>query len=454
MPKIQTNRQKKPQELQVSFYKTDQVFIEQIYNSDQMPETQFAIFNNLTGEVTYSEQYKLETGTLLKPLNIRIVREKRIFLPSEASLYNTEKNLLDSIERFVTRYLDLPHAFHIKLVSHYILLTWIYDKFSVIPYLRAQGDFGSGKTRFAQVVGALCYKPLFLAGATSNSFIYRMIELFKGTMIFNELERVNTDLSSEIVIILNNGYEKGLFVGKVEGDKKKEPVTFDVFSPKIITSRDGFKDLALESRIINIPMRTTKRKDIPTLLDNYFWEQAGILRNFLLMYRFKHLNIKGISINESELMQFNPRLRQTLIPLLYTIKNEEIKKDFINFAVEYQDQLDTEINSGIDSLIAEKIIELLNKLQIVTVKDVTENINKELDEKEKLSSKAVGKKIRGFGFKTKKVQGVFRITYSKTTVEYLVDKYKLSSISPESLQSHPEASTSEVDLVDKVDLKN
>ena len=34
---------------------------------------------------------------------------------------------------------------------------------SVAPYLRALGDYGTGKTRFIQTVGVLCYRPMLVS---------------------------------------------------------------------------------------------------------------------------------------------------------------------------------------------------------------------------------------------------------------------------------------------------
>lgn len=432
--------------------------VEVVFDTDLVPEIQFAIYDLISKEVSYSPELKFEDGKLLKPPQLGLIKEGKIMLPAYACGYVDEARLLEEIEAFISFYLDLPHRFYLKLASHYVLLTWVYEKLSVIPYLRALGDYGSGKTRFAQVVGSLCYKPIFLAGATSDAFIFRMIELFKGTLIINELERVNTDLQSQIVNILNNGYEKGLFVGRVEGEKKKEPKVFDVFSPKVITSRIKFKDLALESRILSIPVRPTKRKDIPSLLDESFWQGAQDLRNKLLMYRFRNLRMPELENKEVKLQQVEPRLRQTLLPLLYVIQDPEVEQSFINYAREFQEHIYSDRSLETEAIVAEKLIDLLENNSKVTVKEVADVVNKELDDKEKLSSKAAGQTIRGFGFKTKRIQGVYQILSSQQTIDYLKDRYGLNRIdTPEQSPLNPPSplpdSDSKGDLVDKVDIQ-
>lgn len=53
------------------------------------------------------------------------------------------------------------------IAAHYVLLTWVYDAFSDLAYLRFRGDFGTGKTRALLTIGSLCYKPFFASGAST-----------------------------------------------------------------------------------------------------------------------------------------------------------------------------------------------------------------------------------------------------------------------------------------------
>lgn len=452
-PKEKKRRSAEAQDdIESSFYKNDEFIVEEIFNAELNPAIQFASYDLLKGTISYIPNISIG-NRILKPIDSEMIRKQQILLPSHAENYINDSDLISEIELFIQTYLDLPHPFYLKLVSHYILNTWVYDRLSVVPYLRAVADAGSGKTRFAQVVGSLSYKPLFMAGATSDAFIFRLIELFKGTMILNELERVNTDLHSQLVIILNNGYEKGLYVGRVEGDRKKEPKMFDVFSPKIITSRQKFKDLALESRILNIPMRTTKRKDIPVVLDKTFWNQAEKLRNKLLMFRFRNLTVTP-NTDLEELSKVEPRLRQTLLPIFSIVQDVDVRKEFVKYALDFQEQMFADRNLEVDSVIAETLLNLLDKNAKVTIKEIGDLVNQGVPEKEKLSPKAIGAKIRGFGFKTKRVQGVYQIIANSSIAEALRDRYGFNTqeISPQSPVSTPVASNSEGDLVDKGDI--
>ena len=52
------------------------------------------------------------------------------------------------------RYVDLSPTFQ-RVVTYYVLLTWLYDAFNELPCLRLHGDYGSGNTRALLTIGSL-----------------------------------------------------------------------------------------------------------------------------------------------------------------------------------------------------------------------------------------------------------------------------------------------------------
>lgn len=63
-----------------------------------------------------------------------------------------------------------------SIASYYVLLSWVYDSFNELPYLRLRGDPGSGKRRFLLTAGLLCYKRIFASGASTVSPLFRIID--------------------------------------------------------------------------------------------------------------------------------------------------------------------------------------------------------------------------------------------------------------------------------------
>ncbi|MHB8522083.1 MAG: hypothetical protein ACYDH9_15160, partial [Limisphaerales bacterium] len=217
-----------------------------------------------------------------------LIKNDVILFPSAPEEYESEEALLAEIQAFIHRYVDVSPLFE-KIASYYILFSWVYDGFNELPYLRVRGDPGSGKTRFLLTVGSLCYKPIFASGASTVSPIFRILEIFRGTLIIDESDFRMSDEKAELVKILNNGNVKGFPVlrSEVSGKGEYNPRAYHVFGPKIVATRGSFDDRALESRFLTEEMGQQRlRDDVPINLPGEHSAQARCLRNKLLLFRF------------------------------------------------------------------------------------------------------------------------------------------------------------------------
>ncbi|HZA22550.1 MAG TPA: hypothetical protein VFA32_08105, partial [Dehalococcoidia bacterium] len=189
-------------------------------------------------------------GAIIEPPKDKLVGEVVLF-PSEAAPYGDLPALLQEVKDFIHRYLELPERYE-ALAALYVLMAWVFDVLPVVPYLRARGDFGTGKSRFLQVIGSISYRPIFASGATTPSPVFRILDRYPGTFILDEADFQHSNEWSEIVKILNQGYKPGTPVLRSEkrGEGRFEPEGFQVFGPKVIATRQKFKDEALESRCL------------------------------------------------------------------------------------------------------------------------------------------------------------------------------------------------------------
>ncbi len=209
-----------------------------------------------------------------------LIRHKVILFPEKPESYGSTADLIAVIQAYLYRYVDLSDQFR-AIASYYVLLSWVYDAFNELPYLRLRGDFGSGKTRALKVIGSICYKPFFASGASTVSPIFHVLDTFRGTLIFDEADFRFSDEKSEIIKIFNNGNAKGFPVLRTAITLKKEfdPRAFNVFGPKIVAMRRSFEDQALESRFLTEEMgQRSLRKDIPINLPDRQGEEASSLR--------------------------------------------------------------------------------------------------------------------------------------------------------------------------------
>jgi len=167
-------------------------------------------------------------------------------------------------EGAVLLYVDVSPFFE-TISAYYILLSWLYDRVNTLPYLRVLGDTGTGKSRFLDTVGRLCYKATIVSGAITPAPIYRLIRKWQGTIIIDEGDFRASDEKNEVVKILNCGFERGRPVVRSQKDHPDSLQILPTFSPKIIASRKRFDDVALESRCLTEIMQETDR-DVPYLL--------------------------------------------------------------------------------------------------------------------------------------------------------------------------------------------
>ena len=245
-----------------------------------------------------------------------------MLFPSELADYGTQKKLIEEIQRYIHRYVDLDAGFEL-LTAYYVLFTWLYDGFNEVPYLRLKGDFGTGKTRFLQTVGALCYRPSFTSGASTVSPPFHMLDMIGGTLILDEADFRYSDEKAEMTKILNNGNIRGMPVLRSEMNRTREfsPRVFSVFGPKIIAMRGDFEDQALESRFITYETDAVPlRQDIEINLRASYGDEALLLRNQLLLYRFYHADTF-----EPRRELVNPllpaRVNQIFLPLLSIVED-------------------------------------------------------------------------------------------------------------------------------------
>ncbi len=203
--------------------------IETVY-SEEKAETRFAVCHG--GNIKLEPRYMTPTGETLEPVlaTNNLVFYNVVTFAEAPEDYDSIQKLVADIQAYIYRYVDLSDHFR-KIASFYVLLTWVYDAFNELPYLRLRGDYGSGKTRALLVIGSICNKAFFASGASTVSPIFHTLDLFRGTLIFDEADFRFSDEKSELVKILNNGNVRGFPVLRtaVTAAREFDPRAFNVF---------------------------------------------------------------------------------------------------------------------------------------------------------------------------------------------------------------------------------
>ncbi len=319
-------------------YVKDKLHAEVVFNQGKQ-QAEFAI--NTKGELQFQQQFTLaETVYHPPPALLALVNTGTIQLADDVSPYHSIPALIAEVRNFIHQYVDVSESFEI-IATYYVLLTWLYDKFNELPYLRVTGDYGSGKTRFLKVVGALCYKSIFASGASTTAPLFHLLNTIQGTLVIDESDFRYSDTTAELTKILNNGNAKGFSVLRCEQNKdgKFTATSYSIYGPKLVAARESFIDDALESRFITERLGGRKlRTDIPVTLPERFDYDALQLRNKLLKYRFEHRRTPT-DFRNTHISRLSGRTQQIYLPLLSLITEEEHRRLVFTRICENESQL-------------------------------------------------------------------------------------------------------------------
>ncbi len=357
---MEERKRDKPKTLTVSRVLPDGRIVELVYSKTNN-RTMLAVCDR--NESLLVDFLELDAGERLTPIPAtnNLIKHGAVLLPETPEPYGSVNELIEAIREYLYRYVDLSERF-LRIASYYILLTWVYDAFNELPYLRLRGDFGSGKTRALVVIGSLCYKAFFASGASTVSPIFHILDTFRGTLIFDEADFRFSDEKSELVKIFNNGNAKGFPVLRTAVTVKREfdPRAFNVFGPKIVAMRRSFEDQALESRFLTEEMgQRSLRDDIPINLPDVQKDEARSLRNRLLMYRFQSLN--RIRIDDALVdRSLSPRLNQILVPLLSIINDVQLQEEVRDSVKSFDRELSAERSASAEAGVLEILAEIFS----------------------------------------------------------------------------------------------
>ena len=248
-------------------------------------------FNRGTKQIEYME-YFIEGDRAYIPVeDFDGIEHHQLYLGQKPMEYGSTEELRREILEFIPQWVDYSPKF-VELDSYYVFLTWLYDRLPVVPYRRALGEVGSGKSRWAETVGGLC-RLGFKQGATATApGVFRKNHYYQGTQIFdeNEYNVASSEVMSAINLVLNSGYSETTgMVTRLVGALYL-PQGYYTFGPKLIAARTRTGNIATESRIIT--NRSYKSNAIPREYNKDFFITAQKLRNKLLKWRLDNYEIE------------------------------------------------------------------------------------------------------------------------------------------------------------------
>lgn len=269
------------------------------------------------------------------------VEQEAVLFPSRLGPVKPTRELVGIIESYINSVYLWPDKIWPKLVSYYVLLTWVYDCFNAIPYLRAMGEAGAGKSEMMKRVGHVCYRMMTASGANTASTFFRATEMYRGTVFIDEADlHDGGDMANDIIKFLNLGAMKGNFISRtVEALDRNGNRTFDVqpfntYCPKLIAMRKEFKDDAVSTRSLTMQLiprepLELKQAGVRLSMNNEMRQNAREIRNMALRWRLMHWE-KEIEILEDDIdLEISSRLNQVATPILKLAEGDAGLKDDI-----------------------------------------------------------------------------------------------------------------------------
>ncbi len=360
-----------------SFFDPDKkILAEQIYKDGKFL---FAVANYNENKVEERNEIQLESR-IYRPVEAELLMKNNVVIfPTGCTDYGTLENLVKDVRAFIYKYWDAKNPSDYDLSTYYILHSYLYDKFNEVPYLQNLGYFGSGKTRNLFTVGGLCYRATFISGALTESPLFHVIEIFRGTINIDEGDWASSDMWSSIIKILNHGYCKGMSVVKMRKGKDGIlfPTPYNTYSPKILATRRSFGDKALDSRCIKLYAKDSDsiREDIPLNLTEEFYVERQNLINKLLVWRMKnYLTAKLDRSLQYEIKCSMPRLKQIMIPIISSVNNPVAREKLIDYLTQREKNLITERKNTIEYSVFEAILDFAKKGKYPTVGEIAEKV--------------------------------------------------------------------------------
>ena len=377
------------------------------------------------GEVKFQSSIMAGGATYVPPLT-EALKKGAVILPRTAQPYGEIDDLINEIQDFIHKYLDVSPDYEV-FASYYVLLTWVYDRLNTVPYLRFLGDFSTGKSRALNVIGGLCYKCIRTNGSVTVAPIFRLQSFWKGTLVSDEADRKRNDESDELVKVFNLGFEKNNPILRCDPNNPNDVEAHDPFGPKVI-------DQALESRCLTEVMRETSREDIPVVLPPKFYEQQEELRQKLLYFRLcerDQIN-PGLVTSVDLGLVVERRLRQAFSGFAVLLSNKpELLEKFRAFVLDYQrglvEQRESTIDGAIVAYFFEKKDEVIGEVQSsISSSEILEAL-REKSGFSQMTAASVGRRLRALGINTKnvKVEGKVRrgVIWVKEDMDRLFRKY-------------------------------
>jgi hypothetical protein len=172
------------------------------------------------------------------------------------------------IKKVLQRCYDFSDERDLDVAILFVLQSWFCDALQGVFYVDVRSQMGGGKTILLELMKGLSRHGV-LANDMSFAVIPRMVDRYKCTLFFDEIDMINKHVIEDVFKILRTGYRKGQKYIRAK-PKTFEPETFDCYGAKAFNYRS---DIADDLKNRSLPINTSKSKDKTLPILNLYKEQ-------------------------------------------------------------------------------------------------------------------------------------------------------------------------------------
>jgi len=345
------------------------------------------------------DRLSIEDTFTLNDVAYRPKQDLPVKIPNEGILKEPTEidysRLLNEVIDFIKAYLEMPSDTHYFILALWVFHTYLIEKFNTTPILYFYGVKETGKTRAGEVLGELAFRCERLTSPTEAT-LFRSASYFKTSLIIDEIKLWGEQGNQEVARLIKSRYKRGLMVSRVNLNKKGEDQVeyFDVFAPLVICTTESIPD-TIESRCITFLMQKNTRAEVEKLIDETWAEK---LRNKLTLFRATYLDQDLPEVNQIA----RRRLNEIMLPLYQVLMliAPERKEAFKMIIEEMETAKEEEEGLSLEAEIVEEIINYQKETgeEVFLTKEITERLNKDRSEREKITNTLASVRIKRLGF--------------------------------------------------------
>jgi hypothetical protein len=397
---------------------------------EQIRGEQFLIYDKTTGEIR--KQKEVEGFKSIKQRDL-LWEEYTV---DNIEDYESEEKLWSEVKRYLWEHIDLREGYDV--LTAWVFVSWVPEKWLAVPYLFFYGPAGSGKTWALEILKSIGFRS-FLTANITTAVLFRICDCYSPTLLLDETETYMVKDRRDIIYLLNSGYRKGSKAVRMEDTKEGYKIrVFKTFGFKALS---GTKELieTLRSRCIIFNMSEATR-DVKTRIDE---KRAETLRKKLLAYRFKTLSKKETEETPEAAKALKGRLRELFGPLMI-VAPPSAKQSIISEAEKIRKTVQEEQKASDEAIVFKAIVEAYEENleeKKITIKQIVDILNKDLLTEglgtEEWKSVSVGMVCSRLGFKRTMKKRKRAIFWNQQLAERLARKYYPEWVSAQkALMSH------------------